>query len=99
MTQALEAKNEKNRGEKITEFDEVGLPVHSLKRPIFVLWSLYFGVLRLCVPHNYEIQLNQDIKDRRSKTKDHFFRLNMRSMRSVITNPPTTFMVEHATAT
>jgi len=28
MAQALEAENEKNRGKKITEFDEVGLPVH-----------------------------------------------------------------------
>ena len=28
MAQALETENEKNRGEKITEFDEVGLPVH-----------------------------------------------------------------------
>src|SRR5205809_7853179 len=34
MAQALETENEKNRGEKITEFDEVGLPVH------FEIWNL-----------------------------------------------------------
>jgi hypothetical protein len=28
MTQALEPEDEKNRGQQVTEFDEVGLPVH-----------------------------------------------------------------------
>src|SRR5262245_14388430 len=37
-------------------------------------------------------------KGRSPKTQDHFFFLNILSIRSVITNPPTTFVVEHTTA-
>src|ERR1041384_1151862 len=54
-------------------------------------WSLAFGFWTLI------------LESGRSKTQDqrpkaYFFLLNMRSIRSVITNPPTTFVVEQTTA-
>src|SRR5204863_2784347 len=45
----------------------------------------------------YEL-LHRHVKDQSPKSRVHFLRLNIRSMRSVSANPPTTFEVEHTTA-
>ena len=47
MAQALQSENEKDRSEQVTEFDEVGLPVHLMRKIglsvvlVFVLCSAY----------------------------------------------------------
>src|SRR6185436_6024896 len=90
MAQALQSENEKDRGEEVTKFDEVGLPVHEEQFRVSSFEFRYRAGVAILRTRNLKLE---------TRNCFYFFRLNIRSMRSVITNPPTTLVVEQTTAT